>query len=357
MVGLAEPLAKYYKRVSGSVIFVNGMHLSQLALAMFEIDQSVDASVLSRVINGKRLFTYSQLNAFCQILALGITEKYSLEQVISRDILKRNKINPISLNEALISDTTIIVAALQTLRNSGNLRHAIRLAGLFERNIHKPSQLLPILNEKVRSIGLLSKADVALTLSKETALKAIDISEEFGNQIDREFALMNLGGVLYVGKSNQESQDFLSIHYKNVSDQMKPQFIRTMLLNSSIIGNKARFFGLQKTSEKLFNKISDINSKVSLLEATARGLCILGHDVEAIDYLDQASDFYSSSSPFYQSQLLRGKMTLLTEQQKRGKLVDLDRAKEILGHYDKPIFKDMERHKRQVQDLFGLLKC
>ncbi len=74
---LARLLQKYYQRQSNRIIFVNKMTLNQLALAMWERlgYQGVDASVLSRVINGERLLTPRQLEVFCEILKLEITVK------------------------------------------------------------------------------------------------------------------------------------------------------------------------------------------------------------------------------------------------------------------------------------------
>jgi hypothetical protein len=78
---LTAELQKYYTREGNRLLFANGMTLNQLALEMWEKEgcRGVDASVVSRVISGERLFTYPQLLVFFKIMNLSKTEKIKLE--------------------------------------------------------------------------------------------------------------------------------------------------------------------------------------------------------------------------------------------------------------------------------------
>ena len=67
---LSKELQKYYTRKGNRIIFANGMTLNQLAWEMWERLGcfGVDPSVLSRVVNGTRVFTRNQLEIFCKLL-------------------------------------------------------------------------------------------------------------------------------------------------------------------------------------------------------------------------------------------------------------------------------------------------
>lgn len=58
-VYLASELQKFYHKVNNKLTFTNDMSLNQLALEMWtELGyEGMDASLLSRVIHGERLFT------------------------------------------------------------------------------------------------------------------------------------------------------------------------------------------------------------------------------------------------------------------------------------------------------------
>lgn len=69
---LSEAMQKYYTHEGVRVRFQNRWSLNQLAMAMWEMleFQQIDASVLSRVLKGERLFTPKQLEVFCELLAI-----------------------------------------------------------------------------------------------------------------------------------------------------------------------------------------------------------------------------------------------------------------------------------------------
>jgi hypothetical protein len=84
---LAGALANYSKRSGGKVIFCNGLSLNKLALAMWERAPScgIDASILSKVLNGKRAFTPYQLQVFCNVLSIDQTGKEYLFYCLHKD--------------------------------------------------------------------------------------------------------------------------------------------------------------------------------------------------------------------------------------------------------------------------------
>lgn len=90
----ASALQKYYIRKGGKIIFVNGKSLNKFALEMWEAQNfsQIDASVLSRVINGKRVFTIPQLEIFCSLLHLPQIERDFLLFCLQKDYCSREKI-------------------------------------------------------------------------------------------------------------------------------------------------------------------------------------------------------------------------------------------------------------------------
>lgn len=92
---LTAILQNYYKTKGNKIVFKNGLTLNGLSVLMWEILEykEVDSSVLSRVIHGQRLFTYKQLEVFCEALSLREKEKTELKYALSQDILSRSNIN------------------------------------------------------------------------------------------------------------------------------------------------------------------------------------------------------------------------------------------------------------------------
>lgn len=87
MSNLSKALQEYYYRDRNMVFFRNGQPLNQLALSMWESlgFQQIDASVLSRVIKGERLFTAAQLKAFCGLLSLSKKQEDHLLACLRQD--------------------------------------------------------------------------------------------------------------------------------------------------------------------------------------------------------------------------------------------------------------------------------
>lgn len=84
---LSEALKKYYQKQKGRIIFTDNSSLNELAEKLWEAGNfsGVDASILSKVLHGKRLFTPFQLNIFCQLLHIEQAEKEYLFYCLNKD--------------------------------------------------------------------------------------------------------------------------------------------------------------------------------------------------------------------------------------------------------------------------------
>ncbi len=115
MSNLSQALMKYYSREGKRILFENGDSMNQLALSMWERlgFQQIDASVLSRVIKGERLFTAPQLRAFCSLLSLPRHDEEHLVTCLQQDYNSRldlvvgTTLISSSLTQELIKSLTI----------------------------------------------------------------------------------------------------------------------------------------------------------------------------------------------------------------------------------------------------------
>lgn len=84
---LSEAIQTYYTHERAQIRFQNKWSLNQLAMAMWEMleFQQIDASVLSRVLKGERLFTPRQLEVFCALLEISKTEHEHLLACLRMD--------------------------------------------------------------------------------------------------------------------------------------------------------------------------------------------------------------------------------------------------------------------------------
>lgn len=96
MPHLSKALEKYYARQGNKIIFRDKKTLNQLALAMWERlgCRHMDASVLSRVLKGERLFTGAQLKAFCALLPVSKKEEAYLFTCLQYDLNARVTVDP-----------------------------------------------------------------------------------------------------------------------------------------------------------------------------------------------------------------------------------------------------------------------
>jgi|GEM_PF-6450405 len=88
---LSQNLASYYKKGGNRILFNGGYSLNRLSLKMWDRlgFSQVDASVLSKVLKGKRLFSFGQLRVFCDILKIPQNERNMLFSSLNEDYLAR----------------------------------------------------------------------------------------------------------------------------------------------------------------------------------------------------------------------------------------------------------------------------
>lgn len=152
---LANALKRHYKKTSNKIIFGNNSSLNQMALQMWELlDYSeIDHSVLSKVINEQRLFTFKQLSVFCKIMKLTQTQ---------RGVLFDALINDKMVNEGISNknDKLLYIAKLNHKTNTSKtkIKKSILLLDSNSRNLLKK-----ILSEIIPKTYALSKIGIKFT--------------------------------------------------------------------------------------------------------------------------------------------------------------------------------------------------
>lgn len=137
----AKALQKYYLHKSNKIVFCNQMSLNQLSLAMWERlgFREMDPSILSRVINGKRLFTKKQLQVFCKVLKIRQKDRILLNETLLMETYKKFKLIPYSHNFDIFAE--VIEDLIEKISE-------FRLAG----NPHLASELTDILLQETKMV-------------------------------------------------------------------------------------------------------------------------------------------------------------------------------------------------------------
>jgi len=183
-MNLAGALANYSQRNKGKVIFRTGLSLNKLALAMWEQSEfcGIDASILSKVLSGKRLFTPLQLNVFCKVLNIKHGDREYLFYCLHKDQYLKNGIVP---NTPFVpsSGTHLFIKTLMhqadSLFRAGKWKDLYDLSGIMRSYLyeyvstmypHTPEDPLITTYQKVLYLRARSMTSIAPqdTIMKET---------------------------------------------------------------------------------------------------------------------------------------------------------------------------------------------
>ncbi|MBI4129972.1 hypothetical protein HY468_01505 [Candidatus Roizmanbacteria bacterium] len=133
---LPQTLRKFYSREGNKIIFRNKMSLNKLALVMWERlgFVEIDASVLSRVLRGERLFTPRQLQTFCDLLTISQSDREYLFYCLHLD---QCSLFGVKLEETFFSHDDVydflqkVVVDTSQLVFKGKVQDTIRISNLI----------------------------------------------------------------------------------------------------------------------------------------------------------------------------------------------------------------------------------
>lgn len=355
---LAVELTNYYKKSGNRILFGGRFSLNELALAMWERlhYSQIDASVVSRVIKGKRLFTPTQIRVFSKILQLDEIQVGRLRQALMRDLLTRSRFidQAVFLQDIPANFVEIIEAMIV----SGRPDFAIQLINLFADTLSpflksQAGEIIyaKLLNQKARAYGLILPPNSVLDFMQPLNNLSLQIGLKTKNREILDMAYMNIGGGFYVGAKWRSSAQFLESKLDQVNNCIRLEFFRTLLLDYSHLKDRKSFKATLVRANRLLDSLLkldafDQNLFASYLEAYARSLSIFGYTQDARKILSSADSL--TPSPFFASQIIRGKIANLYRQNKTGKKIDLAEMSSLLKAASQQKFSPFKRHQKQI---------
>jgi hypothetical protein len=301
-------LQKYYSRSGKKIIFSNKMTLNQLALEMWvRMGYSgVDASVLSRVINGKRLFTPSQLKIFADILKIPKSSRFILNDLLYEQIFQRYGIDRKYLTEKA---ETFYSLADHNLKLLGELK----VKDLTQHTLYWSKIILEDIEEYIRSIKFRKQRILLLKLQSKFLIERIYeimaccrvktvINEvpsltkkisQIGNELKDKtliavsFALR--GDAFYVSKnySKAESQLEKAIKMRGLTDYHKQLANRALAITFANLKKENEFSEIVKQLAGMVTALAP-ERKCFIKEGIARGYCVLGDLNESKQFINRA---------------------------------------------------------------------
>lgn len=367
MPHLADELKNYYRKSSNKIIFKGGISLNGLSLTMWEKlgCSQIDASVVSRVLKGERLFTYKQLEIFCQLLDCDKKEAAKLKHALIIDLLIRGDHTyfgalPFEYSERQVDEKFLLQTPniIHSIISSGRPDYAVSLASFFEdffpnfpKNPKQKWALARLYNEKARAFGLISSPKTIISYISPLNDRAMALGQETKDRSVLMMTYMNIGGGIYVAADYSNSASFLESKIGDVDKNTRVEFLRTLLLDYAHIGNYSKFkqtVGLANGELDQLGSLGilDQNIYVSLIEALSRSFAIFGFIKDAQKILKEARVF--RPNPFYESQLLRCKIFLLFCAIKKGDTACRGEFKFALHQASSRKFLPFKRHRQQV---------
>jgi hypothetical protein len=297
---LSASLQRYYNRKGNRVVFANGMSLNQLAFEMSErLDfREVDASVLSRVLTGKRVFTQKQLSVFISILKLSVKDGILLKKVLHAQIYSKFQ-GRFLLEENGVGFLEMAVAGLtmaQKANERGSSALVVPLAIDMERRIR--TEIMQVSDEtKVRklqavlfgfleqhSISILRRVepDRVLKLVWKILLEMMQLAKSLKDVERLGLVYAKMGDALSLagGESGNEniltrSSDFLNKSCNLIGRGNQNYPLKYALLNEAYRGNIRDF---EYLSKKVFENIpiSSYSDACETFNLLAKGKITIG---------------------------------------------------------------------------------
>lgn len=312
MTNLSQALKKYYSKEGNKIVFKNKYSLNQLALEMWDRlgYQGIDASTLSRVINGHRIFTKEQVDVFCETLNLKIYEKRGLFEAQEQDYLKKLGFAPHSTNQSIFDLINLLKISCDQFRYARERSHfvfvndwseiittKIRQCLKKDMSFSIKNELLEILSSILYEKGFVSCSTLLpennmliirplfnemLSISKECRSKKILIKayDKLG------FAYYALGNYSYSREArkfytkslNLTNKALKIIDTEGIDDEFYLIFWRYMAMNNIYLSDKYLFNIADDKILKFLNKCNQNYSySIIALHTLARGQSHFGN--------------------------------------------------------------------------------
>ncbi|MBI1982023.1 hypothetical protein HYU45_00085 [Candidatus Daviesbacteria bacterium] len=310
MTKLSKILKQYYQKVGNKTIFQGKFSLNQLALELWQRlgYRGIDSSSLSRIINGKRLFTVEQLGTFCMILSLMKRQKDELFLALEEDYLLRYglKLYPSSSSlHDVIDLLTSQISKLNYAREHGFIQFVMdwadELSSQTRRYIRKEWNILyknkllsllgEILFEKGYASGSILFPEANMSVVSPLIREQLTIAKEINSPklasqayIVQAFAYYALGRYSFGRKYRRFYKKSLEITNKALSAEKSDIIMlicwRYIALNSTYLSSVSLFQQAEKEIRKIIERHkNDYNFSYITwaLDSVARGQSYFGN--------------------------------------------------------------------------------
>ncbi|NMB57432.1 hypothetical protein GYA19_05875 [Candidatus Beckwithbacteria bacterium] len=286
------------------------MTLNQLAFSMWEKlgYKEIDASVLSRVISGERLFTQRQLNVFCSILKIKKQKALYLKEALLLDIYKKYNLE---INHYFLVDlpTEKILKKIAEYRWSGDYGISNELTDiLLDRFRSLKTKMLfspysrkffdtygKILLEKCYNNMLLSPNKVVYH-EKIVTYELREIGEILKKKNFIGLSYFVEGEAYYIAEKYDRSFPIIYNALDLIKDQnTRIEAVRVAILNTAYLNLEKKYKEITALAAKIFNyhKIL-LSPTLSFIEGLGRAQGILKMQ-EALNTIEEAEEIYKKS--------------------------------------------------------------
>lgn len=333
---LKKALQSFYKREKNRLVFPNNMSLNQLAFEMWERlgYHEIDASVISRVLHGERLFSPKQLEVFCDVIGTTEEERNKLRDALLGDYYTKHGIDiNLSISPYLFNLIEEYIETIYKIQVNGNPELALELSEIVlcrvrsminETSFAKYSSIV----YKLLTEALFEKANCYLTfIAPMNALKYLvpivknlrEITEITKDKETLGLSLLILGEAQYVsGKFENSLINFKrTLNYIQDSNR-RMRIFRVMALDSAYLQRKEIFYLIRKKAYGELNKnISvDIGRQSSLYEGIGRaeGIFRLNESNNTLDLSTRLYQLTKNKFPrnyFHETQTIRSRLEII----------------------------------------------
>lgn len=330
--------------------------------------EDMDPSILSKVINGKRIFSKKQLDSFCKILTISKTDAFLLRESIVRDFLSKKGFEIEASGCMVIMNQDMAPIApkiIKSLREGGEIKNALLVADYYENFFENELQIRSsrikelygsVCVEKAKILSDISAKDSIIQATRPYNDKTAIIGQETNNFEIINLTYLNIITNFYITCEWQKVADYSESVLNTVDDNTQSELLRMLLFAYAHKEDKEKLSKTIKRSKQLINKFNAANDRAAtIIEGISGSLAIIHEFDEAEKVLSELKSL-NYIRPFYQSQVLRGQLRKDLLMKQTGKPVDLDSILSIEKNLKNPKLMVFERHQKQIKSLLAKIK-
>jgi len=217
-----------------------------------------------------------------------------------------------------------------------------------------PRFVAKILSERARAfIHTESRYTIASKITNISTL-VLDLNKDLKDISISNMAHGNYAGIFYVSKQHKKSSEYLEYAMDKVEPDAQVEYLRTLLADYGQLRDKENFRRTVKKAERVLSKYDTSLNKnyvASMFEASARALTVFGETDGARKILNQIK--FDKIEPFFESQVVRGRMSAVYYDWKYNKKVDIDELESIYSLSSEDRFQPFDRHQKQITRMYN----